>query len=82
MRLSWDETQAFLDPIRELLTDRPLTAETHESGLALAQRYRWSVYDGMIVASANGAGCARLWSEDLQHGMKLDEGLRIANPFR
>ncbi len=24
----------------------------------------------------------RLWSEDIQHGMTLDEGLRILNPFR
>lgn len=82
MRLSWDETAAFLDPIRELLTIRPLTADTHVLGLALARRYRWSVYDGMIVASALEAGCRTLWSEDLQHGMKLDEGLRVKNPFR
>jgi predicted nucleic acid-binding protein len=36
----------------------------------------------MIAASALDAGCDTLWSEDMQHGMKLDEGLRIANPFR
>jgi predicted nucleic acid-binding protein len=34
------------------------------------------------VASALEAGCKTLWSEDLQHGMKLDGGLRIADPFR
>ncbi|MFM7346635.1 MAG: PIN domain-containing protein [Tagaea sp.] len=82
MDLSWDEVAAFLEPIRETLTVRPLTVETHEMGLALARRYRWSVYDGMIVASAIEAGCARLWSEDLQHGMKLAEGLKIENPFQ
>ena len=36
----------------------------------------------MIAASALDAGCDTLWSEDMQHGMKLDGGLRIANPFR
>jgi predicted nucleic acid-binding protein len=82
MRLSWDDTAALLGPVRELLTVRPLTVETHASGLALAERYRWSVYDGMIAAAALEAGCKALWSEDLQHGMKLGEGLRIANPFR
>jgi predicted nucleic acid-binding protein len=82
MRLSWDETQAFLDPIAELLTVRPLTHDTHRAGLALAKRYRWSVNDGLIAAAALEAGCKTLWSEDLQHGMKLDEGLRIADPFR
>ena len=35
----------------------------------------------MIAASALHAGCDTLWSEDMQHGMALDEGLRIVNPF-
>jgi predicted nucleic acid-binding protein len=36
----------------------------------------------MIAASALHAGCDTLWSEDMPHGMALDEGLRILNPFR
>ena len=39
MRLSWDETRAFLAPIRSLLVVQPLTLETHETGLLLAERY-------------------------------------------
>jgi predicted nucleic acid-binding protein len=38
-------------------------------------------YDAMIAASALHAGCDTLRSENLQHGMALDEGLRIVNPF-
>jgi predicted nucleic acid-binding protein len=50
--------------------------------LALAERYGFSTYDAMIAASALHAGCDTLWSEDMQHGMILDEGLRIIDPFR
>ncbi|UPJ52975.1 PIN domain-containing protein [Bradyrhizobium sp. 200] len=82
MQMSWDETHAFLNMLRGLLTVHPLTVETHETGLRLAERYGLSIYDSMIAASALDAGCDTLWSEDMQHGMKLDEGLRIANPFR
>lgn len=82
MRMDWDETGIFLDTLRELLTVHPVTVETHETGIALAGRYGFSVYDAMIVASALLAGCDTLWSEDMQHGMVLSEGLRIANPFR
>jgi predicted nucleic acid-binding protein len=82
MQMSWDETHAFLDMLRGLLTVHPLTVETHETGLRMAERYGLSIYDSTIVASALDAGCDTLWSEDMQHGMKLDEGLRIANPFR
>jgi predicted nucleic acid-binding protein len=81
MRLSWAETHAFLSLLRGLLTVHPLTVETHETGLGLAERYGLSTYDAMIAASALHAGCDTLWSEDMQHGMALDEGLRIVNPF-
>jgi predicted nucleic acid-binding protein len=36
----------------------------------------------MIAAVALRAGCDTLWSEEIQHGMALNEGLRIINPFR
>jgi predicted nucleic acid-binding protein len=82
MQLSWDETHALLDMLRGLLTVHPLTVETHETGLGLAERYGLSTYDAMIAASVLHAGCDTLWSEDMQHGLALKEGLRIINPFR
>jgi predicted nucleic acid-binding protein len=81
MRISWNETHALLSSLRGLLTVHPLTVETHETGLELAERYGLSTFDAMIAASALQAGCDILWSEDMQHGMKL-EGLRIVSPFR
>jgi predicted nucleic acid-binding protein len=82
MQLSWTETHALLTTLRGLLTVHPLTLETHEIGLELAERYGFSMYDAMIAASALHAGCDTLWSEDMQHDMVVDEGLRIVNPFR
>jgi predicted nucleic acid-binding protein len=82
MRMSWAETHTFLDTLRGLLTVHPVTLQTHEAGLELAQRYGLSIFDAMIAASALQAGCNTLWSEDMQHGMTLDTGLQIVNPFR
>lgn len=82
MRLGWAETADFLGALRGLLTVHPLTLATHETGLALAARYGFSVYDAMIVAAALEAGCGTLYSEDMQHGMVLAEGVRIVDPFR
>jgi predicted nucleic acid-binding protein len=82
MRLSWEQTHAFLSTVRALLPVEPLTIETHETGLVLAERYRLSTYDSMIAAAALLADCDTLWSEDLQNGMLIDTRLRIANPFR
>ena len=82
MQMSWPEIHAFLDTLRSLLTVHPLTLQTHEAGLDLAQRYGLSIFDAMIAASALQAGCNTLWSEDMQDGMTLDASLRIVNPFR
>jgi predicted nucleic acid-binding protein len=82
MQMSWADTYAFLGLLRGLLTVHPLTVETHETGLALAERHGFSTYDAMIAASALHAGCDTLWSENMQHGMAIQGGLRILDPFR
>ena len=82
MGMSWTETRAFLSMIRNLLPVQPLTIDTHETGLALAERFGLSTWDAMIGASALHADCDTLWSEDMQDGTMLDHRLRIVNPFR
>jgi predicted nucleic acid-binding protein len=81
MRMSWEEIHGFLAMVRGLLPVVPMTVETHEAGIALAERYGFSTYDAMIAASAILSGCDTLWSEDMQHGMAVDDRLRIVNPF-
>ena len=82
MQLSWSEIHDFLSALRGLLTVHPITIETHEAGLALAERHHLSTWDAMIVASALHADCDTLWSEDMQDGMVIGGRLRIVNPFR
>ncbi len=82
MAMDWRETRQFLASLRGLLTVAPLTAETHALGLDFAERYTLPIYDAMIAAAATLAGCARLWSQDMQDGMKIGETLRVANPFK
>lgn len=81
MGLSWPETRELLSTLCALLSVHPVTVETHERGLALAERHDFSVFDAMIVAAALGAGSDVLWSEDMHHGMIVEQSLRILNPF-
>jgi predicted nucleic acid-binding protein len=82
MAMSWAETRAFLSTIRALLPVQPITIESHETGLLLADRYGLSTWDAMIAASAIDADCDTLWSEYPQDGIVLDGRLRSVNPFR
>ena len=82
MGLSWTETHAFLSAVRALLAVEPMTADGHDLGLAIAERYGLSIYDAMIAASALQADCDTLWSEDMHDGLVIENRLRISNPFR
>ncbi len=75
------ETREALAGIRTVCTDVPTNLETHERGLEIAERYKFSVYDSMLVAAALQAGCRTFHTEDLHHGQKI-ESLTIRNPFR
>jgi len=80
--MTWQEINEALAAIRTLCgAVHPLDLETHLSALRLAERHGFSLYDALIVAAALRAGCAVLNSEDMQHGMEIEQRLRICNPF-
>lgn len=55
--------------------------ELFRRGMNVQQRYGFHFYDSLIVAATLEAGCTRLWSEDLQHGQRIDQQLTVADPF-
>jgi predicted nucleic acid-binding protein len=79
--MSIAETRQALGTIRTVCKTVPLTEETHDLGLDLAERYQLALFDAMIVASALLAGCKTLVSEDLQHGQTFERRLVVRNPF-
>lgn len=79
--MEWKEIEAAISGIR-LLCDSlvPLTINTHETGVYIAQRYGYSIYDSLHLAAAIEAGCTTLYSEDMQDGQTIGS-LTICNPF-
>ncbi len=55
--------------------------QTLLSASDLRTRYAISFWDSPIVAAALQSGAQILYTEDMQHGLVVDERLRIANPF-
>lgn len=79
--MGWDEIARFVHLVRSFCRVVPLTVEIHERARGLAERHRLSVYDACIAAAAMTAGCQTLYSEDMNHGQILGDGLTIRNPF-
>lgn len=54
---------------------------TIEHALHLAQAYRYSYYDSLILAASLEKTCHVLYSEDMQHQQVIEQQLTIVNPF-
>jgi predicted nucleic acid-binding protein len=83
LRMSWNEVMEALNAIRVLCpSPAPITLKTHDAALAIAEKYGYEIYDALIAASALEAGCATLYSEDMQHRQVLEGRLTVFNPFK
>jgi predicted nucleic acid-binding protein len=81
LRMSWIEIREVLAQVRAVCAVEPVTIETHERALRLAERYGISIFDALIVAAALLANCKTLHSEDMQDGQMIERQLTIRNPF-
>lgn len=81
LRLSFAEIREVLGTVRTLCHTHPLATEHHDKGVEIAERYRFSFYGSMIVASALLAGCKTLYSEDLQDRQVIEKQLTVISPF-
>jgi predicted nucleic acid-binding protein len=52
----------------------------YRRSLNIQSRYQYSFYDSLIIAAALEAGCKTLYSEDMQHGQRIEQ-VTIKNPF-
>jgi len=76
---AWISTQVLNETINVLKL--LVSVNTIEMALNLAERYQYSYFDSLILASALEAGCQILYSEDLQDGQRIENQLMIINPF-
>jgi predicted nucleic acid-binding protein len=78
---SWEEVRRALGILRVFCSEPvPLTIETHERALHIAERYGYSIFDSLIIAAALHVGAGTLYSENMRDGQAID-GVTIRNPF-
>jgi predicted nucleic acid-binding protein len=78
---SWEEVLESLAAIRTLCPSvAPLTFDTHERALGIAQRYGYHIFDALVIAAALDAGSSTLYTDGMQDGQRI-ETLTIRNPF-
>lgn len=79
----WQEIGIALNAIRTLCQPPlPITVDTHQHALLLAERTGYRFYDSLILASALAGRCDTVFSEDMRDGQRIEGALTIVNPFR
>jgi predicted nucleic acid-binding protein len=58
-----------------------VTRGTSLYALSLKEKYCYSWWDSLILASALENDCQIIYSEDMQHGQIIENSLKIINPF-
>jgi predicted nucleic acid-binding protein len=82
LRLPLDGIEAAMKAALSTCKLHDLTLQDTINALSLTGQHGFPFYDAVIVASALRARCTTLWTEDFQHGMKLQGRLTVRNPFR
>jgi predicted nucleic acid-binding protein len=74
------EAEQYLTTVLRPLLAAHSSATIFFEALRIAERHKISWYDSLIVAAALASGCEKIYSEDFQHGHKIDS-LSVENPF-
>ena len=78
--LSAQDCLVYLEQILRPLCEVYPTFELYKDALLIQAEIKISFYDALMVVSSIHGGCHLIYSEDLQHGLKIS-GLHIENPF-
>jgi len=65
----------------EICSASELSLKTVFSAWKLREKYKYSYWDSLILASALENSCSILYSEDMQHDQVIEDNLKIINPF-
>jgi len=78
--LTFKDSQRYLAVVLEPLCEVYSSPELFHQALEIMDKWRYSFYDSLIIASAIQADCSILYTEDMQHGQEI-MNLGIKNPF-
>lgn len=81
--MSWPAVENSVGAILELAEGRVIDTilDDVRYSLHLAGRHNLALFDALMLAIALRAGCTTFYSEDLQHGFRVEDRMTVFNPF-
>lgn len=79
--ISWGDLAKLIDDFENNFTVRLVSISEIRKSCGIAERYGFSFFDSLMIASALECNCDILYSEDMQNGQIIEDNLKIVNPF-
>lgn len=76
------DVEIALEDFKEHFVIVEVSMPTIEKALRIQERYQFSFFDSLVIATALQSHCGRLYSEDMPHGQLIESTLRLWNPFQ
>jgi len=77
-----DKIKNHLDNIELICNEiRVITRSTINLAISLKDKYGYSYYDCVMIASAIESDCNEIYTEDMSNGQVINNFLKITNPF-
>jgi len=80
-KFSHNQIVGFIKDISVFANIKNLSFNTVKRAFYIKEKYLYSWWDSLVLASALENGCEIVYSEDMQHGQIIENGLKIVNPF-
>ncbi len=81
LNFSTGELIFSLENFAQIFNIYTVNISTIKKALKIKEKYAYSYYDSVIIASALQTNCSTLYTEDMHHGQIIDNRLTIINPF-
>ena len=82
LKFSKNDILFSINKFSEYFIISTITIPVIKSALEIKEKYKYSYYDSVIIASALQNNCTILYTEDLQHNQIIEDTLKIINPFK
>jgi len=81
-RISFEKLQILSDIFWRKFEVVLLRKSSVDKALSVANQYKYSYWDSLIIVSALENKCKILYTEDMQDGQIIEGKLKIENPFK
>ena len=82
LKMKTDEVKEIITAINAKCNVTSVDYGTVKKALDLKDRYGYSYYDSLVLASALESGCQKIFTEDMSNGQIIESVLQIVDVFQ